>query len=75
MGQVPEDLREANITPIIMKSKKMIQETKSLSALSWSQEVEEVILETIFKHRKDNVTGSSQQREKSCFTNLVDRHL
>lgn len=34
MGEVPEDLREANITPIIMKSKRMIQETKSLSSIT-----------------------------------------
>ncbi|RMC13100.1 hypothetical protein DUI87_10631 [Hirundo rustica rustica] len=71
MGEVPEDLREANITPIIMKNKRMIQETKSLSASPWSQEVEEIVLEIIFKHRKDKVIGSSQQRENHALPILL----
>lgn len=62
MGEVPEDLREANIIPIIMKNKRKIQETKSLLASLWSQEVEEIILETIFKHRKDRVGVVSEKK-------------
>lgn len=75
MGEVPEDLREENITPIIMKSKRMIQETKRLSASPWSQELEEIILEITFKHRKDKVIGSSQQRENHALpTVLIDTY-
>lgn len=71
MGDIPEDLREANITPIIMKNKRKIQETKSISASPRSQEVEEIILETVFKHRKDKVIWSSQQRGNHALPTLL----
>lgn len=41
---------EKQISLIIMKNKRKNQETKSLSAPPWSKEVEEIILNTIFKH-------------------------
>lgn len=54
-----------------MKNKRKIQETKSLSAPPWSQEVEEIILNTIFKHGNDKMTGSSQQRKIHALPTLL----
>lgn len=74
MGEVSEDLKEANIIPIIMKNKRKIQETKSFPASPWSQEVEEIILETIFKYRSYKVGVVSKGENHALSALFIDTY-
>lgn len=72
LGEVPEDWKGENVTPIFKKSK-----TRELQAISLTsglgKVMEKILLKSISKHMKDKkVIGSSQHGfRKSCLTYLI----
>ncbi|GAB0207062.1 mitochondrial enolase superfamily member 1 [Grus japonensis] len=76
-GEVPEDWRKANVTPVFKKSKKEDwgnYRPVSLTSIP-GKVMEQLILDVINKHVEEKkVIGSGQHgftRGKSCLTNLV----
>lgn len=63
LGKMPDDWRKANVTPTLKKGKKEDQghyRPVSLTSIC-GKGMEQLILETIFRHMKDKkVTGTSQ---------------
>ena len=82
MGEVPEDWRKANVTPLFKKGKKEDPgnyRPVSLYSSIPGKVMEQLILETISRHMKDRkVIRSSQHgftKGKSGLTNLIDSLL
>ncbi|GAB0180733.1 mitochondrial enolase superfamily member 1 [Grus japonensis] len=77
LGEVPEDCKRANVTPIFKKGKeKDPGNYRPVNIPSFPGKVmEQIILENISKHMKDKkVTGNSQHgftKGKSCLANLI----
>ncbi|PKU46275.1 rna-directed dna polymerase from mobile element jockey-like [Limosa lapponica baueri] len=78
IGEVPEDWRKANITPVYKKGKKEDPGNyRPISLTSVPEKiVERLVLDVISKHIEDKeVIGSGQHgftKGKSCSTNLID---
>ncbi|PKU38768.1 rna-directed dna polymerase from mobile element jockey- hypothetical protein [Limosa lapponica baueri] len=76
-GEVPEDCRKANITPVYKKGKKEDPGNyRPISRLSVPGKImEQLVLDVIAKHIEDQeILGSGQHRftkGKSCLTNLI----
>ncbi|PKU40297.1 rna-directed dna polymerase from mobile element jockey-like [Limosa lapponica baueri] len=75
-GEVPEDCRKANMTPVYKKGKEDPGNYRPVSLTSVPRKVmERLVLDVISKHLKEQeVIGSGQHRftkGKSCLTNLV----
>ncbi|GAB0209109.1 mitochondrial enolase superfamily member 1 [Grus japonensis] len=76
-GEVPEDWRKANVTPVFKKGKKEDQgnyRPVSLTSIP-GKVMEQLILDVISKHVEEKkVIGSGQHgftKDKSCLTNLI----
>lgn len=74
LGEVPEDLRKANTSPVFKNDKK--EDPGSVSFTLISKEImEQVILEIISRHMSDKkIIRNSQHgftQGKSCSTNLI----
>jgi len=75
---VPEDWREASVTPVFKKGKKVDPGNSRLVSLTsiLGKIVEHLILEVIINQVEEKeVISSSQQgfsKRKSCLTNLID---
>ncbi|KAK4810486.1 hypothetical protein QYF61_004266 [Mycteria americana] len=76
LGEVPKDWRKAKVTPIFKKGKEDPGNYRpvSLTSIPWKV-MEQLMLETISRHRKDKAAIRSSQRGftkwKSCLTNLI----
>ncbi|GAB0183017.1 mitochondrial enolase superfamily member 1 [Grus japonensis] len=74
LGEVPEDWRKANVTPIFRKGKKEDPRNYSLTSIPLNV-IEQLILETISRSTKDKkVIKTSQHgftKGKSCLTTLI----
>ncbi|KAK4831882.1 hypothetical protein QYF61_020029 [Mycteria americana] len=76
-SEVPEDWRNANVTPFLKKGKKEGPGSYKLVSLTsvLGEVMEQLILETTSRHMNDNkMIGSSQNgftKENSCLTNLM----
>ena len=77
LGEVPKDCRKVNVTPVFKKgNKEESGNCKPVSLTSISVKMmEQLFLETISRHRKDNkIIRSSQNgftKMKSCLTTLT----
>ncbi|GAB0207135.1 mitochondrial enolase superfamily member 1 [Grus japonensis] len=75
-GEVPEDWRKANVTPVFKKGKKEDPgnyRPVSLTSIP-GKVMEQLILGVINKHVEEKVIGSGQHgftKGKSCLTNLI----
>jgi len=80
-GEVPEDWRKANVTPIFKKGKKENPGNYRLVRLTsiLGKMMEQLILDVIIKQVEEKkVIRSSQHgftKGKSCLTNLIDSFL
>ncbi|KAF4795873.1 RNA-directed DNA polymerase from mobile element jockey-like protein [Turdus rufiventris] len=73
-GEVPEDWKKANVTPVFKKGKREDTGNYSLTSIS-GKVMEQLILEATSKHMEHKVIRSSQHgfnKGTSCLTNLID---
>ncbi|GAB0184021.1 mitochondrial enolase superfamily member 1 [Grus japonensis] len=77
LGEVPQDWRKENVTPIFKKDKKEEPGNYRLVSLTLipGKVMEQLIMETISRHMKDKKLLRSSQhgftKGKSCLTNLI----
>ncbi|GAB0190798.1 mitochondrial enolase superfamily member 1 [Grus japonensis] len=76
IGEVPEDWRKVNVTPVFKKGKKEDPGNyRPVSFISIPGKVmEQLVIDVISKHVEEKVIGSGQHgftKGKSCLTNLI----